>query len=58
MTFYCPQCGEDAEVISEGYCEECCYQRQLAVDCHNARMKWWDSLSEPEKTDQIKRGAL
>lgn len=54
--YCCPQCGFDTETLHEGYCQECCEQRQQELNLHNARFDWWDSLSDAERRDQIRRG--
>lgn len=53
-TMDCPQCGEPAELFCEGVCEACCEQNQAALDDHNARYDWWQSLSARERDAQIR----
>jgi hypothetical protein len=58
MIYDFPQCGEETETLDEGYCPECCYQRQKELDEHNARYTWWNSLTDRQRNDEIKKGAL
>ena len=53
--FYCPKCGDDTETLHEGYCEKCRDQRQMELDQNNARYDWWESLSDGERRDQIRK---
>lgn len=54
---FCPDCGEQVEQLFEGYCNECHNERQAALDEHNARFDWWNSLTDAEKDAQIRRAA-
>jgi hypothetical protein len=54
-TFRCPQCGDPTERLFEGYCEPCCTANQAALDEHNARFDWWESLTDRQRGDEIMR---
>lgn len=54
--FHCPQCAVETETLDQGYCPECYEQRQDELNLHNARFDWWESLSDAERKDQIRRG--
>lgn len=53
--FDCPQCGEPTSTFHEGYCEDCCAGNQQALDLHNSRFDWWAKLSDPERSEQIRK---
>jgi hypothetical protein len=55
MCFNCPQCGEETEQLYEGYCKDCCDENQNNLDCFNARHDWWNSLTQQQKDEAIKR---
>jgi NMD protein affecting ribosome stability and mRNA decay len=50
----CPACGELADEFEEGVCVECRDARQAALDEHNARFDWWESLTPAERNRQIR----
>lgn len=54
---HCPACGYDVPIdeFVEGYCAECWHDQQRALDEHNARFDWWNSLTDAERADQIRR---
>lgn len=52
---HCPQCGEDTRELHEGSCKECFEERQRELDLHNARYDHWQSLTDRERDDQIRR---
>lgn len=51
----CPQCGEETEVLHEGYCLDCRDENQRVLDEHNARFDWWDSLTDRDRDKLIRR---
>ncbi len=55
MFYACPQCGDDTKTLNEGYCEDCRARNQQALDDHNAKFDWWNSLSDQERNEAIKR---
>lgn len=52
--FYCPQCGHDTPELHEGYCRECCDDRQRALDEHNASFDAWERLTDRERYEKIR----
>lgn len=53
----CPQCGEATERMHEGYCEPCCQENQAALDLHNATYDRWQSMTNAERDDEIRRAS-
>jgi len=53
MDIYCPQCGEEAEDLVEGYCQECTDQNYSELFDHQHRFDEWQKLSEKEKDRRI-----
>lgn len=51
----CPQCGEGAEQLHEGYCRECCNENQRALDEHNEAYDRWRAMSQDQRDAAIKR---
>lgn len=51
----CPQCGQATERLHEGYCEPCCRENQAALDMHNAAYDRWQSMTDAERVDEIRR---
>lgn len=51
--FDCPQCGDQTETLHEGYCKQCCADNQAALDQHNFRRDYWNSLSDAGKDAEI-----
>jgi len=54
--FLCPQCGEVAEELHEGYCEDCCNQNQAQLDRHNEEYAHWHRLDDEMRDEAIRRG--
>lgn len=52
--FYCPQCGEDAPELHEGYCEGCCRERQRELDEHNAAVDLWGRMTTGQRDAAIR----
>ena len=50
----CPQCGNETEILHEGYCEECKNERQTALNEHNARFDFWEKCTDDEKDFYIR----
>ncbi|UUJ74487.1 hypothetical protein [Microcystis phage Mae-Yong1326-1] len=48
-TFRCPQCGEPAERLCEGYCEPCRDANQAALDQHNAEHGAWEAMTDAQR---------
>ena len=53
----CPQCGEETEELFEGYCIYCRDQNQLELDSHNAQYDYWQSLSNEQRAEQIRKAS-
>lgn len=53
--FNCPQCGEQAETLHEGYCEPCRSDNQSALDGHNFKHDRWAQMSDSDRDAEIKR---
>lgn len=51
----CPQCGEPAETLHEGCCEQCCAGNQAALDDHNFQYDRWERLSSFQRHAEIKQ---
>jgi hypothetical protein len=58
MNHHCPQCGEKASVLYEGYCEECRMANQSALDQHNAQFDRWERLSDDARWAEIKNARI
>lgn len=55
---YCPQCGVDVDYLDEGYCTECSEENRNNLLDHNFAYDRWESLSDQERDDEIKRALL
>ena len=53
----CDGCGFDEEenTFIEGWCKDCYNERQQELDLHNAQFDHWESLSDNERKDEIRR---
>jgi hypothetical protein len=56
--FGCPQCGEETPTLHEGYCEQCCEDRQRELLGHIAQQEHWDRLTDAQRDDAIRRAYL
>ena len=52
--YICPQCGEDAEQLVEGYCQDCTNDNYSNLFRHNFEFNEWNNLSDKERQDRIK----
>lgn len=55
MPFTCPCCGEPTDRLHDGYCEPCWSDRQAAVDMHRIEFTQWQSMTDKQRTDAIRR---
>lgn len=53
---HCPQCGESAEELHEGYCKECCNENQEVLDRHNAEHDRWERMDNERREEAIRFG--
>lgn len=53
-TLNCPECGEPTEELHEGYCADCCADRQAALDTHNRSYDEWMQLSDGQRAARIR----
>lgn len=53
-TFRCPQCGEPAERLCEGYCEPCSEANQAALDLHNIEHDRWQAMTDRQRDHAIR----
>lgn len=51
----CPSCGFITSRLHDGYCLECCEDRQAELDQHNWEFDNWESMSDAERGDAIRR---
>jgi DNA replicative helicase MCM subunit Mcm2 (Cdc46/Mcm family) len=51
--FNCPSCGYETETLHEGYCQDCCENRQLELDLHNSKYDNWQKMSDNERDQAI-----
>ena len=51
----CSQCGFLSHEFNEGVCYDCFEQNQNDLDAHNAAHDHWQSLSDAERKDAIRR---
>lgn len=55
---HCPQCGEEAEELVEGYCQECTNDNYSELFAHNCRKERWARMNEQERENEIRQAAL
>lgn len=58
--WHCTQCGElteDSDFV-EGVCRWCATNNQHNLNLHNAQYNRWQSLSDKQRDDEIKRAYL
>lgn len=53
---HCPQCGEDAEGLIEGYCQECTNDNYNELFSHNWQQERWSRMNEQERENEIRQG--
>ena len=53
----CPKCGNETEVLHDGYCEDCSIEGQRNLNDHIARHDAWGKLSDQEKDSSIRSAA-
>ncbi len=56
--FDCPQCSFESEEIYEGYCKECCEENQKTLDQHNFEFDRWESMTDAQRDNDIKRAIV
>ena len=49
----CPQCGEEADRLTEGYCDACNRENYNALLLHEESYKRWNKLSDQERYREI-----
>ena len=54
----CPQCGEPSDEFREGVCAPCCEENQAALDDHNSQYDYWNSLTDAQRGEAIRRACL
>ena len=53
--YTCPQCAALTSELHEGYCEQCCYENQAALDRHNAEYDHWNRMDNERREEAIRR---
>lgn len=54
MSSTCPQCGEDADQLCEGYCAECHEENYYRIMLHHAAQERWDRMTDAQKDREIR----